>query len=249
MLMRSLVLVPVLVLALGTGSAEGRAGAAGTGARRAVRCRVPEGARLVAQDAVARIVVFDTPRVLRNDLDVNREWRYCWRKTGGYHRLVFDGAYNSGLGDVIHVVSVVLAGRWAAWATTTTAFGGRYGSFPVGAVSVRDLGGGPVRVASTGSDVLEQFRGLVLAPTGTAAWQFESMSPVPPNDFYWAVQALNGRSGAGAVLDRSLMGSAVPLSDPFANVRLYACAAGCSAPAGMIVAWQSDGSWRYAPAP
>src|SRR5579859_5910922 len=100
------------------------------------RCALPQGSHLAAQDASARLVVFDQERQV-GEADIRREWRYCWRKSGGYHTLAASASYSSGAGAIVDVSRVVLSGPWASWAMTTIQYGGRYG-YPIeGTISVR----------------------------------------------------------------------------------------------------------------
>jgi hypothetical protein len=177
--------------------------AASATARRAPKrpkavCGVPSGAKVVAQDSQYRIAAVNRPR---SKLDVHREWRYCLRRKGQrFHVLVDAAAYVGGLGDLVDVGTVVLAGHYVAFDTETTHSGGRYGNDPEGALTIRNLGTGRTRssaVTPTGtfcSSTVDSFcvvgpssyyscsEGtscpaeapmLVLSPDGVAAWDVE----------------------------------------------------------------------------
>ena len=146
---------------------------------------------------------------------------------------------------------VVLSGPWAAWTTITIPNGGRaYTEGPQknGAVSVRNLGTGRVKVAEVADYETCVFNDLVLSPIGTAAWQVDRCrTGANPPIFSWAVQAENGQTGRSATLDSQP--SSRMNEDPFADIQLYQCYGGC-APRGRTVAWwQHDGIWHSAATP
>lgn len=239
--MKKLLLLLGFLMALGAaGSAAGRSAPRG--------CGVPPGSQLVAQDAVARIVLFNQHRRTSDGTDINREWRYCWRKTGGYHTLVIDGSYSYGSGDIVEVGPVALSGPWAAWTTITipseAGFGGPERS---GAMSVRDLGTRRTSVAEVADYDTCGFDDLVLSATGTAAWQVDRCRSGANATFSWAVQAENGRTGRSATLDSQP--DSPTTEDTFADIQLYQCYAGCTSRGGLFVWWQRNGIWHVAPAP
>jgi hypothetical protein len=212
-------------------------------------CAVPAGARLVAQDSAARIVVIHRTQQGTGGTDNLQEWRYCLRRSGGYRSLVTGGSYASGAGDSVGVGPVVLAGQWSAWATTTIQSGGRYHAPIQGTVSVRYLGGPQAKMTYEPDSTCGAFRQLVLSPTGIAAWEAElCLYPMgQPPTYMFVVQAINGRTGKNVTLDST------PASqsnhDPFTSLQLTSCVAGCTPPGGTAIWWQHDGLWHSAPAP
>ena len=208
-------------------------------------CPVPSGAHLVAQNSAARIVLIDRTQ----GTDQLREWRYCLRrKPGGYRPLVTGGSYGGGSGDSIGVGPVMLAGEWVAWPTITIPYGGRYHYTHQGTVSVRYLGGTSTKMVSEGGGSTCAFRQLVLSPTGIAAWEVAlCLYPTTGPTYSLALQAMNGRSGKNVTLDSTAFSPSS--DDPFADLQLTSCVAGCVPPGGTVVWWQRDGVWHSASAP
>jgi hypothetical protein len=198
----------------------------------------------VAQDAEARLVVLDRERHV-GETDIKREWRFCWRKTGGYHTLVIDASYGGGYGDIVQVWQVALAGPWAAWTTTDVASAGRYGSTPRPAASIRNLGGGKANVTRAGTYGACGIHDLALAQTGIAAWQTDCHLPSTSRTTY-AVQAANGHSRTSATLDTEATTFG---PDPFSAIQIRRCQTRCSRQSQSTVRWKRNGVWRSASAP
>jgi len=226
-------------------------GAVGSAATVRRGCAVPVGAHLVAQDSSARIVYVE-----HQQPGVNlplREWRYCWRKSGGYHALVTGGSTGSGAGGIVDVSQIALSGPWAAWATTTIPYGGRYG-YPVeGAVSARYLGGRKTQTFVVSSYNTCCYDRLLLTTGGVAAWEVELFagggSTGGGPGFWWALQAMNGHTGKGVTLASSSVEFGQSPPDPYSDLQIDACLAGCVGTSKTIAWWSDDGFWYSAPAP
>jgi hypothetical protein len=202
------------------------------------------------------------------DTQIRREWRYCLRvPRARYHRMVLDADYFGGYGDLVSVGPVVLAADYVAYETQTTCSGGRYGCNPVGALVLRNL----VRHTTTSDPVTPDDAtcqtqlwcavgpsglycrwttcsgtpDLILSPTGVAAWQTEEDCNLPGASTIvacsWGIQALDGVTGWHGSLDSTPQGQSHASPDPFADLGLYTCAAGCSQRSGTIASWTRDG--------
>jgi len=210
---------------------------------------VPGGAVVVGRDS--RVVLVRLGASDRNGTLIRREWRYCVQGTGVFKTLVLDASYDEGYGDVVQVDGVQLAGTYAAFATTTVANGGRYDAVPRAAVRVRNLIAGRTQ----GVDI-EQFgaceiHGLVLASSGTAAWITDCvLSPTPPAvaSLTSLVQAFDDSNGRSSTLDTNTTTTS-PLVDPYANLQLQQCLAGCAPHGATIAWWTTNGPWRSHPVP
>ena len=233
-------------------------------------CAVPRGARVVAQNSKVRIIALNNPRP--GNPDIKREWRYCLRGKGrGFRTLVDAAANGGGYGDIVDVGPMVLAGAYVSYSTETTASGGRYGNNPVGVLYVRDLTTGKSEsdsvdcgltpantisfcaVGPTDYYCSASFCGagppvLILSPDGVAAWDAEHkcvyQNAAAWRPCAWAIQVLDGRTGWQAVLDRLPTSQDQYLSDPFANLGLYECTAGCSSTDQLIATWTDNGVWH-----
>lgn len=234
-------------------------------------CAVPRGAELVAQNSVVRIIAVNNPRPANPD--IKREWRYCLRAKGsGFRTLVDAATYYGGYGDIVEVGPITLTGAYVAYTTETTASGGRYGQNPVGVLYVRNLVTGSSKSASidcgltattatiafcavgpTNYYCSAPFCGagipiLILSSNGVATWEAEQKCVYQNGTAWrpcaWAIQVLDGRTGWEAVLDRLPPTGGEYLSDPFANLQLYECTAGCSATTRSIATWTDNGVWH-----
>jgi hypothetical protein len=251
-------LVVPLVLLLATPDAVGAK--THPSKRRHIRsCAVPHGAQLVAQDSKVRIIAGNSLRP--GNHDITREWRYCLRGTGrGFRTLVDAGNFAGGYGDIVDVGPVVLTGVYVAYSTETTASGGRYGNHPVGVLHVRNLVTGKsgsdsidcgldaatTTVAFCAVGPMDSFCSthcgapvLILTSDGVAAWEAEQNCDYS-RPCAWAVQVLDSRTGWQAVLDRLPLRRGEYLPDPFANLHLYQCSAGCSATSQLIATWTNN---------
>lgn len=241
--------------------------------RRAQICAIPRGGHLVAQDAQIRLIT--TIPAATGSTEIKEEWDYCVRaRHRRFHPLVDAALYYDGYGDIVDVGPVVLSGRFAAYNTETTASGGRYGNNPVGEVTVRDLltdNNNSARIdCNMGTLTTSEFcalgptdyycsapfcdegpPALILTSDGLASWVSEQkcIYGVTANAWRscaWSVQMLDGRTGWQEVLDRlqPTFGSYPP--DPFGNLRLYKCTAGCSSVNQPVAAWTDNGVWLSA---
>jgi hypothetical protein len=237
---------------------------------RRVPCAVPAGAQVVAQDSLVRIIAVNGP-LSSGGAQISREWRYCLRSRYHRYRTLVDAATH-GYGDIVDVGPVVLSGAYVAYNTETTADAGRYGNNPIGRIDVRDLITGTDQFATLDCNLTSNqisfcavgptdyycsapFCGagppvLIVSSAGLAAWQAEQEC-IYGNDTAWrpcawTVQVLDGRTGWQDVLDRLPPVQGAYLADPFNNLGLYNCTAGCSATNQSIAAWSDNGVWRTA---
>ena len=180
----------------------------------------------------------------------SKQWRYCTRTTGRFRVLTADVSYAGGQGDLVSVQEVLLAGTYAAYATTTITEGGRDYGTTYGDVVARDLLTGLQRDIDLGYN---GARPLLLSPPGAVLWQ---RVPFPqagqPNGCgTWEIDALDARTGWIATLDSTTPGCdpanpSVHPTDPFGSLQLQGCIAGCS-PVGATYAWWTDSAgWRSA---
>jgi hypothetical protein len=260
-----------LLLVLFSGPALAQATTRTSTRRKIDSCAVPRGARVVAQNSTARIVALNNPHPANPD--IKREWRYCLRGKGrGFRTLVDAATYFGGYGDIVDVGPVVLTGGYVAYSTETTGAGGRYGNNPVGVLYVRNLatGGSQSDAVDCGLDSRTStisfcavgptdyfcsapFCGagrpvLILSSAGVAAWDAEQkcvyQNAAAWRPCAWTIQVLDGRTGWHAVLDRLPPSRDQYLPDPFANLRLYECTAGCSSTNQLIAMWTNNGVWN-----
>jgi hypothetical protein len=261
--------LPFLLLAFLSGSAADAKPVASKSAP-IKNCMVPRGATIVAQDSIVLIITLNG-RYVTNP-DIKQEWRYCVRGKGHRFRVLVDAAaYYGGYGDIVDVGPITLAGAYVAYSTETTASGGR-GSNPVGMLYVRNLVRGTMEsefldcgltaswtisfcavgptnyyraIDSTGPPV------LILSSNGLAAWDAEQECVYPPGNSWgpcaWTVQVLDGHTGWRAVLDRLPLNQGQYLPDPFANLQLGECVAGCQSPGQITASWTDNGAAKSAP--
>jgi hypothetical protein len=227
-----------------------------------VVCAVPRGTRLVAEDSVARIVLWVNPHPRLTVAGVFRtEWRYCLRRRASrYQRLVVEGQVGSDLADNVRVLQVVLGGAFAAYATDTSPLAGRqpdrgevdFVQLPSGArqraqASLSPAGCGSSSVS--GPPCLPVS--LVLSQTGIGAWKVKEQCRVELRlgACGWGIQAFNARTSAAAWLDAVPESTNQFVADPFGSLQLYQCVAGCSRAHETLVTWTRSGSLKSAPAP
>lgn len=209
-------------------------------------CTTPAGSKLVARNTRVLLVVVNRQHTEKDGTTVRREWRYCHpHGDGRFHRLVLDGSYNGGYGDIVTVDRVVLSGMYAAYVTRTLTEGGRDYGAQFGSLSVRNLQtGSPAKAANSASPTCGLGR-LVLTPNGVAAAEVLDCYFGMPLRWSWQIQALDGRTGAYLALDATPFSpSSTALPDPFASLALYQCAAGCAPKDATIASWTRDGSWH-----
>ena len=225
--------------------------------RRPVSCAIPRGARLVGQDSLVRIVVLDRahsePAPGGNPTSVYREWRYCLRSSGRFHRLVISAQYGGDTGNIVQVQRVLLAGQYVAYSTETLFGAGRYGDEDD--VYVRDLRSGhgshvsvspadhPGCGAEAGENLPCNAVSLVLSPQGVAAWHADETCIVgnTAGPCAWGIQALDGSNGWHAAFDTTTLDQTQIVSDPFAHLQLYRCQAGCPIAGQTIATWTRAG--------
>jgi hypothetical protein len=236
-------------------------------------CAVPTHARLIAQDRQFRVIaIISLPYAANSSVEA---WRYCRRRQrrAGFRELA--RAQYAGVGGTIDLGVLELAGRYVAYSTETTQAEGRYGYNPQGDVYVRNLLNGSIRHAHVApctdatametlcavgpSDIYcsSPFCGsgppvLLLTPTGIAVWQGEEKCTDPSTNAWrpcaWTFQALDGRNGWTAVLDAltPTTPSAFP-PDPFGNLQVASCIAGCGGHRQTIATWTRGEAWHLAP--
>lgn len=244
-----------------------RSAAASANPKHRVVCALPRGAQVVAQDSLIRIIAIKGP-ISSDGARISREWRYCLRRRHrSRYRTLVDAATH-GLGDIVDVGPVVLSGAYVAYNTETTAYAGRYGNNPIGVVYVSNLVRGTTKSAGVDCNLFITNSLCTVGPTdyyscsppdcgagppvlivtsaGLAAWQAEQKC-IYGNDTdwrpcAWTIQVLDGRTGWEAVLDRvpPVQGQYLP-DDPFDNLSLYTCTAGCAATNRSIAAWTHSG--------
>jgi hypothetical protein len=260
----------IVLLVLLSGPAGAQAKTQASKRRPIASCAIPRGAQLVAQNSKVRIIALNNPS--RANPDIEREWRYCLRVERGRFRTLVDAAsYLGGLGDIVDVGPIVLAGAYVAYNTETTASGGRYGNNPVGVLYVRNLATGKSKSDSIDCGLLLSLSFCALGPTdyycstpfcgagppvlilssnGVAAWEaeqkciYQNAGAGAWRPCAWAIQVLDGRTGWQAVLDRLPPSQGQYLPDPFANLRVYECTAGCSSTNQLIATWADNGVWH-----
>jgi hypothetical protein len=261
----SLIMMIVLIVSVAVASAEAR-----PLKRPRPRCAVPAHARLVAQDRQFRIIAIISPPYTANSPP--REWRYCSRLTRNGR---FRDLARAQPEVIIDLGVLTLAGRYVAYSTETTQSQGRYGYNAQGDVYVRDLLTGSIRQAhvapctdATATETLcavgpsdlycsSPFCGsgppvLLVTPTGIAVWHGEEKCIDPSTNAWrpcaWTLQALDGRNGWTAVLDSSTPTTPSDFPpDPFGNLQLASCSAGCAAYQQTIATWTRAGAWHVAP--
>jgi len=185
-------------------------------------------------------------------VQTTQQWRYCTRAAGRFHVLAADLVYGGGQGDLVKVRDVLLAGTYAAYDSTTTTAGGRaYGSSS-GDVYVRNLVTGRQRVVNLGQNWVAQGP-LLLSSLGIAVWQSSPVGqPGQANACgTWQIATLDARTGRSSTLDSANptcdpTNPAVHPADPFGNLQLQQCIAGCSPPGAIYAWWTDSGTWRSA---
>ena len=265
--------VVVAPLFLLSGPAAVLAKTHGSKRRHIPSCAAPRGAELVAQNSEVRIIAINNPRAASPDIKREWRY-CLRVKGRGFRTLVDAATYFGGLGDIVDVGPIVLTGVHVAYSTETTASGGRYGNFPVGVLYVRNLVTGASNsdsidcglgmpepttnylfcaVGPTDYFCSAPFCGagppiLILSSDGVAAWEAEQECVYQNGTAWrpcaWAIQVLDGRTGWQAVLDLLPPTPGEYLPDPFANLRLYECTAGCSATDQSIATWTDNGVWH-----
>jgi len=205
------------------------------------RCTTPAGWRILARDSQA-VVISGHVRV--RDVDGQgapgreKQWRYCLYRRDRFRVLVTDAGANGGYADIYRIGRLALSGVFVAYDSTDYLGGGRYGvSLGVDVTDVRS--GRHVDAKPTGSS----FVSILLAPP-FAAWISSSEQPD------WFVQSLNGRTGQTTTLDSTCSTadcSTAETPDPFGDLRLTRCLAGCTTPGATFVWWTRNGNWRSVP--
>jgi hypothetical protein len=201
-------------------------------------CVVPAHWTVVGRDSQALVI---TAEVHVPDVDGEgtpgreQQWRYCPYSKDRFHVLVANTGIAGGYGDIIRVDQVALSGAFAAYDSSDVLGGGRYG-VNLG-IDVTDLLTGRDESARVLGDA---FAHVLLAPP-LAVW----ISQGDGND--WFVQAFEGRGDRTETLETKSGPDTGPFSDPFGDLELDRCVAGCS-PSGATFAWWTDaGAWRSAP--
>lgn len=225
--------------------------------RPAVVCAVPRGASLVSQDALVRVVVLNRahaePAPGGGVTSVYREWRYCFRSSGRFRRLVISAQYNGDTGNIVRVQTVLLAGAYVAYSTETLFGAGRYGDQDD--VYVHNLVAGheshvvvsPSDDSTCGGEYGANLPcsavSLILSPQGVAAWHASKTCIVAnaAGPCAWAIQTLDGSTGWHAAFDITPTDQTQIVSDPFTSLRLYRCLAGCAVVGQTIATWTRDG--------
>jgi hypothetical protein len=228
-------------------------------------CAVPRGAKLVAQSSLVRVI-----RITNPGGRVREDWRYCVRAEGHGFRPLADATTSDAA--IVDLGPIVVAGAYVAYSTETIADAGRYGNNPVGVLYVRDLVAGtsksdPIDCGVSSTVTTNAFCAvgptdyfcsapycgakrpvLILSPDGVAAWEGEQKCFYSGGSAWrpcaWELQALDGRTGWQAVLDEVPPTQGEYVDDPFADVRLYDCAAGCSTTDQLVATWTHDGIWH-----
>ena len=252
----------VLIGGLAAGSCPAGAVALQVRQARGVVCALPRGTRLVAQDSVARIVLWVNPHPRLTLAGVlRREWRYCLRRPASrYQRLVVDGQLGSDLADNVRVLDVVLAGAFAADSTDTSPLAGRLPDqgevdvvhLPSGARHSTQASPSPAGCPSSSAPSLPCLpESLVLSRTGISAWKVKEQCQVGSrvDPCGWGIQAVNARTNAEAWLDVVPERANQYVADPFGSLQLCQCVSGCSRAPETLVTWTRAGSLKSAPAP
>jgi hypothetical protein len=162
------------------------------------------------------------------------QWRYCLYSKGRFRVLVTNSGVAGGYADIVRVDQLGLGGTFAAYDSSDVLGGGRYG------VSL----GIDVTNLLTGKDDSAQVLGVafdhVLLAPPLAVWTSQGDG----ND--WFVQAFDGREDRTTTLENKSGPDTGLYLDPFGDLQLDQCVAGC-APAGATFAWWTDaGAWRSA---
>jgi hypothetical protein len=202
------------------------------------RCVVPAHWTVVRRDSEALVI---TAEVHVRDVDGEgtpgreQQWRYCPYSKDRFHVLVTNTGTAGGYADILRVDHVSLSGAFAAYDSKDLLGGGRYG-VNLG-IDVTNLQTG----TNESSQVLgDAFAQVLLAPP-LAVWTSQGDG----ND--WFVQAFDGREDRTATLQTQSGPNTGPYSDPFGDLQLDQCVAGCTPPGATFAWWTDAGAWHSAP--
>jgi hypothetical protein len=214
-------------------------------------CTLPVHSRLVAGDAQARIIFVSASYTDASGNYVRGLYKSCLIRRGGWKEFAENYAGNGGLGDLVDIDPLKLAGVYFAYATSTVPDGGRYGAIPVTTLNVINTASGnigvtPSETVGPGAGIV---RGLVLTASGIAAWQSESSCEPEagaPFACAWSVRAFDAKTGWSGTLDNTSTSQSTSVADPFDGPAIYTCAAGCRPRGATAIWWQRDGVWQSA---
>lgn len=191
-------------------------------------CAVPHGWRVAARDSPAVVIRAEVIVAAGGASEREERWRYCVRTNGRFRNLVTNTGVDGGSADILRVNQVALAGSFAAYDSNDVLGGGRYGiSLGVDVTNLLTGTDTSARVLGVG------FDHVLLAPP-LAVWT----SDAGGSD--WFVQAFDGRTDVTTTLDST----SGPDSDPFADLQLDHCVAGCTPIGATFAWWTAEGSWR-----
>lgn len=211
---------------------------------------VPARWSVVAHDSQAVLIATTNANAIgpsagpNADPQVTELWRYCLRSNGRFRKLAASTIAAGGLGDIIHVYGVVVAGDYVAYHTLTTTSGGRDYGANIGTVYLKNLRTGKVRTKNLYTEC--DVPSLLVTLTGTAVWQANACAQ-PGAPQFVAVQALIqslDTAGHSVTLDSAT--PIMPSDRPLANLAVYRCVAGCSPSGAFIAWWTHNGAWRSA---
>jgi hypothetical protein len=211
------------------------------------RCTRPVHAQLVATDAQVRIVFVPRDHTDSDGTYIRGVYESCLRARGRWSTFAEDSEGDGGLGDLVDVGPLKLAGAYFAYTTSTVSDGGRYGATPETVLQITDVATRAVRSAGSGG-----VQALALTASGIAAWQGESFcgSETSTSSYrvcVWSLNAFDAKIGWSGILDSTPSSQSTGISDPFSGPAIYTCAAGCTPAGGTVVWWQRDGTWHSAP--
>jgi hypothetical protein len=237
-----------LLLLAAIASAHSRASSHGR-----AHCTVPAHFRLVARDARARIIFASESYTDSSGNYVKGLYKFCLIRRGVWKEFAEDYAGDGGLGNLVDIDPLKLAGVYYAYTTRTVVEGGRYGAMPVTTLNVINTASG--HISDTASETVGSgagiVRAVVLTASGIAAWQGESScepEPGAPFACAWSIRAFDAKTGWSGTLDHTSPSQTTSVADPFDGPEIHTCAAGCTPRGATVIWWQRDGVRHSTPA-